>query len=177
MSKTTLAIIAASAATGASITALIFSSRSRPETVAPTPATQPVPTRTSLPSTGPIPQQSTSSLIAPVNPNGILQYGFPGPISDTLTMPSHLSSFNRITRNPHWVAEHFTRQSLLQNNASRRNSVFHEDLSIPPMFRAKLGDYARSGYDRGHQVPAADAKWSQEAMDSTFILSNMCPQV
>lgn len=45
------------------------------------------------------------------------------------------------------------------------------------MFRAKLSDYLRSGYDRGHQVPAADAKWSQEAMDSTFVLSNMCPQV
>lgn len=26
-------------------------------------------------------------------------------------------------------------------------------------------------------MPAADAKWSQEAMDSTFSLSNMCPQV
>jgi len=45
------------------------------------------------------------------------------------------------------------------------------------MFRAKLNDYFRSGYDRGHQVPAADAKWSQEAMDDTFALSNMCPQV
>jgi endonuclease G, mitochondrial len=26
-------------------------------------------------------------------------------------------------------------------------------------------------------MPAADAKWSQEAMDSTFVLTNMCPQV
>lgn len=26
-------------------------------------------------------------------------------------------------------------------------------------------------------MPAADAKWSQEAMDATFALSNMCPQV
>ena len=45
------------------------------------------------------------------------------------------------------------------------------------MFRAKLKDYFRSGFDRGHQVPAADAKWSQQAMDDTFLLSNMCPQV
>ena len=59
----------------------------------------------------------------------------------------------------------------------RRHSVFVEDLSIPEKFRAKLKDYFRSGYDRGHQVPAADAKWSQDAMNATFALSNMCPQV
>ena len=26
-------------------------------------------------------------------------------------------------------------------------------------------------------MPAADAKWSQEALDQTFLLTNMCPQV
>lgn len=35
----------------------------------------------------------------------------------------------------------------------------------------------RSGYDRGHMVPAADAKISQNAMDETFFLSNVAPQV
>lgn len=63
------------------------------------------------------------------------------------------------------------------NNGDRRHSIFAEDHSIPEKFRAKLVDYQRSGYDRGHQVPAADAKWTQEAMDATFALSNMCPQV
>ena len=48
---------------------------------------------------------------------------------------------------------------------------------MPEEFRAKLNDYFRSGYDRGHQVPAADCKFSQAAMDDTFFLSNMCPQV
>ena len=63
------------------------------------------------------------------------------------------------------------------SNGDRKHSYFVEDESIPEKFRAKLKDYFRSGYDRGHQVPAADAKWSQEAMDDTFSLSNMCPQV
>lgn len=31
--------------------------------------------------------------------------------------------------------------------------------------------------DRGHMVPAADAKSSQQAMDETFILTNVAPQV
>ena len=35
----------------------------------------------------------------------------------------------------------------------------------------------KSGYDRGHMVPAADAKISQKAMDETFYLSNIAPQV
>lgn len=75
------------------------------------------------------------------------------------------------------MAEHITPESLSAKNGDRRHSYFEEDQAIPPMFRAKLADYQRSGYDRGHQVPAADAKWSQEAMNSTFLLSNMCPQV
>jgi endonuclease G len=62
-------------------------------------------------------------------------------------------------------------------NADRKHSTFVEDDAIPEKFRGKLKDYFRSGYDRGHQVPAADAKWNQQAMDETFFLSNMCPQV
>lgn len=190
MSKTTLAIVAGtSAALGASLSLLFVSSSRNKETPPPTAVPQsyrpssatlpPVPTPVSVPvppvavATQPV----LSPLVSPVDPAGVLRYGFPGPVADTLSTPSHLSSFNRATRNPHWVAEHFTPQSLLLNNGSRRHSVFYEDLSVPPAFRAKLVDYARSGYDRGHQVPAADAKWSQEAMDSTFVLSNMCPQV
>ena len=34
--------------------------------------------------------------LAPVDPRGILQYGFPGPVSDTLVTPSHLSSFQSL---------------------------------------------------------------------------------
>ncbi|KAL7008942.1 nuclease [Cystobasidiomycetes sp. EMM_F5] len=43
----------------------------------------------------------------------------------------------------------------------RSNSTFREDVDIPAPFRATLEDYFRSGYDRGHMVPAADAKRSQ----------------
>lgn len=61
------------------------------------------------------------------------------------------------------TAEHLTLASLgkspvedptLGNNngekGDRGKSTFHEDESLPVAFRAKLQDYFRSGYDRGH---------------------------
>lgn len=37
-------------------------------------------------------------------------------------------------------------------------------------------DYLKSGYDKGHMVPAADMSWSADAMKETFYFSNMSPQ-
>lgn len=162
MSKTTLAIIAGiSAATGATATAVLFQSRLEKRALPPTSAHS----------------KPLKDIIAPVNPNGLFQYGFPGPVNDVHPTLSTTSAFDRRMRNPQWVAEHITPSSLAANNADRKHSYFVEDETIPSKFRAKLSDYFRSGYDRGHQVPAADAKWSQDALDQTFLLSNMCPQV
>jgi len=36
-------------------------------------------------------------------------------------------------------------------------------------------DYAGSGLDRGHLVPAGDLKWSESAMRKSFLLTNVCP--
>ena len=36
-------------------------------------------------------------------------------------------------------------------------------------------DYAGSGFDRGHLVPAADLKWSEDAMCQSFLMTNVCP--
>jgi endonuclease G len=180
MSKTALAIIAAvSAASGAAITAAMYSTRTEKKvqaiasnttasTISTTSAPLPVPQGSAVPST---------SIPAPVDPAGLFQYGFPGPVADLATRAALISSFDRRLRNPSWVAEHITPASLQQAGGDRKNSNFAEDPSIPEKYRGKLKDYFRSGYDRGHQVPAADAKWSQEAMDETFLLTNMCPQV
>ena len=35
---------------------------------------------------------------------------------------------------------------------------------------------AKVGYDRGHMCPAGDNKWSSEAMDDSFLFTNVCPQ-
>lgn len=185
MSKVTFALIAAGgAAAGAAATAALYSTK-KEQLPTPTPVTTTTTTTTIAgpPRSAPVP--SVPSIPAPaaayrtplVDPNGLFQYGFPGPVNDLRPAASLTSSYDRERRNPAWVAEHITPQSLASSNADRKHSVFVEDITIPEKFRAKLKDYFRSGYDRGHQVPAADAKWSQEAMDDTFALSNMCPQV
>ncbi|EED21908.1 mitochondrial inner membrane nuclease Nuc1, putative [Talaromyces stipitatus ATCC 10500] len=185
MSKTTFAIIAAAgAATGAGVTALLYSTKpTRQPTPSPTAAlpvqalnnpTTPVPNPIPAP---PALAAKAIAAVAPVDPSGLLQYGFPGPVIDPLNTLPLTGAYDRRMRNPSWVAEHITPYSLSLKNADRKHSVFVEDTTIPVMFRGKLSDYFRSGYDRGHQVPAADAKWSQDAMDATFALSNMCPQV
>lgn len=111
----------------------------------------------------------------------ILKFGNPGPISDFFEREAYAVGYDRRTRNPAWTAEHLTSSNLKYSDGDdkpdRSHSTFHEDTSIPSQFRAKLSDYFRSGYDRGHMVPAADAKRSQSAMNQTFLLSNIAPQV
>ncbi|KAH6850325.1 mitochondrial nuclease-like protein [Chaetomium sp. MPI-CAGE-AT-0009] len=185
MSKATIAVIAAvSAGAGAAATAAMYSMRKPEQTVTSTTTTA-VTTRTpSAPVPVPASQVFTSQTTpasrapgGPVDPAGLFEYGFPGPTADLATRQALISSYDRRTRNPHWVAEHITPNSLTIRDGDRKHSAFLEDPAIPDKFQAKLKDYFRSGYDRGHQVPAADCKWSQEAMNDTFYLSNMCPQV
>ncbi len=76
---------------------------------------------------------------------------------------------------PYWVAYVLTADEVFATNAERDDN-FHEDSSIPTG-SATLADYKGSGYDRGHLIPAADQKWSAQAMDDSFYLSNMSPQV
>ncbi|KAJ1829972.1 nuclease [Coemansia sp. RSA 2711] len=108
--------------------------------------------------------------------NEFLKYGYPGPVSDFMLRSRYAASYNRALRNPSWVAEHLTRDNL-KGSADRANSEFKEDPALPQMFRALLKDYYRSGFDRGHMCPAADAKQTDESMGETFLLTNIAPQV
>ncbi|KAF9871699.1 DNA/RNA non-specific endonuclease [Colletotrichum karsti] len=196
MSKTTsVALIAAlGAGGGAAFTAAMYSLRTKqPATAAPTtpsstnafslapsvpvPSNQVFDNKNAAPSPSAPPPVPGAIPGAIVDPSGLFEYGFPGPVADLAPRAGLVSSYDRRTRNPHWVVEHITPASLAQKGGDRKGSVFLEDPTVPEKFQAKLKDYFRSGYDRGHQVPAADCKWSQKAMDDTFYLTNMCPQV
>lgn len=104
-------------------------------------------------------------------------YGSPLPIHDVETRQEFVSCYDRRLRVPSWVIEHLTPASRACEDGDRKRSFFKEDTRVPELFRSRLQDYFRSGYDRGHQAPAANARFSQQAMDETFYLTNIAPQV
>ncbi|KAK9451573.1 uncharacterized protein V1518DRAFT_408919 [Limtongia smithiae] len=113
-----------------------------------------------------------------VQPGQFFKYGHPGPHIDFDFRQEYISAFDRRTRNPYYVIEHITPQSIAKNRGvDRKNAIFTENESIPAIFRAHLADYFRSGYDRGHMAPAANARFSQQAMNETFLLTNISPQI
>ncbi|KAJ7445796.1 hypothetical protein B0H11DRAFT_2086917 [Mycena galericulata] len=105
----------------------------------------------------------------------VLKYGNPGPIADSLVRKAYVAAYDRRLRHPAWTAEHLTTASLARapetdpsGPVDRGKSKFVEDEDLPIPFRARLQDYFKSGYDRGHMF---------DAMDETFLLSNIAPQV
>ena len=83
-------------------------------------------------------------------------------------------SFNSEYNNPNWVAWELTAEET--GGAENRGDEFYPDPEIPEPHRVQSEDYVGSGYDRGHMCPAADMKWSTEAMHDCFYMSNICPQ-
>lgn len=77
-------------------------------------------------------------------------------------------------KNPGWVAYELTAEEVLSTKSKRINT-FREDRSIPGG-TASNGDYYKSGFDKGHLAPAADMRFSPEAMRDSFLFSNICPQ-
>ena len=73
-----------------------------------------------------------------------------------------------------WVGYELTKKET--EKAFERTNEFIPDPSVSTG-TATVGDYAKSGYDRGHLAPAADMGWSQQAMTESFYFSNMSPQV
>lgn len=86
----------------------------------------------------------------------------------------YLLSFNVDTQSPDWVVERLSKADLV--GPARRTDRFMDDPALQPDADADNADYLKTGFDRGHQAPAADAKFSQRVMDESFYFTNMSPQ-
>jgi endonuclease G, mitochondrial len=100
------------------------------------------------------------------------------PLSDpVIVRDGYISAIDSARRVPRWIAEKLTAAKLRAPAVSRKNARFEVDQDLHPLHASTLDDYYRSGYDRGHLIPAADAKWSEQAMNDTFKLTtNVAPQ-
>ena len=94
--------------------------------------------------------------------------------ADTIVRHSYYTlKFNDKTKDPDWVAYRLT-SSMLQCACKRSN-----DFRTDPLVKngsATPQDYRASGYDRGHNAPAADFCFDCHAMSESFFMSNMTPQ-
>ncbi|VDK81341.1 unnamed protein product [Anisakis simplex] len=105
---------------------------------------------------------------------------FRGPSTQnvSLSMVAVVNCLKLVFRTAHWVVEHLTPSRMTYDpSVDRSKCQFHADESIHPYFRSQNDDYQRSGYDRGHLAAAGNHRRTQNAIDQTFLLSNMSPQV
>lgn len=59
----------------------------------------------------------------------------------------------------------------------KKRADFYSDKELPEEYRVTTQDYINTGYDRGHSGSDASFDWSLESLKSTYVLSNITPQV
>lgn len=83
-------------------------------------------------------------------------------------------SYNPDHKQADWVFYGLSPREL--RNCANRSNSFNADPALRSAVASQLSDYKGSGYDRGHLSPAADNKFSPDAMKESFYLSNISPQ-
>lgn len=94
---------------------------------------------------------------------------------DQLVEHSHFTlSYSEADEQARWVAYMLCRSRA--KGDVPRTDYFDADPAVKTG-SATYNDYRRSGYSRGHLMPAADARWDETAMQETFLMSNVSPQL
>lgn len=115
------------------------------------------------------------SAVERADTDALMSVGMPqGTVSQVVDYPGFRVSFNADCHQPNWVAWELTGAESLANTANRKQAKFLPDESVRGC--AQLADYKGSGFERGHMCPAGDMKWSVDAMNACFLLTNICPQ-
>ena len=95
--------------------------------------------------------------------------------SDQLIIHNYYSlAYDEVHSQASWVYYRLT-PDFINGSAQRKNNFKAE-----PFIKKNavtLEDYRGSGFDRGHLCPAGSMKLNQLAMDESFYLSNMSPQL
>ncbi|MEZ5743982.1 MAG: DNA/RNA non-specific endonuclease [Sphingomonadaceae bacterium] len=107
-----------------------------------------------------------------------LRYG--APVCDQILTGRHFTiGYSWYFRQAKWTLEIVDRERKLVDDLLtpiERLDNFRADTRIPERFRAGLGAFRGSGYDRGHLVASANKINTEIQNSETFLLSNMSPQ-
>jgi len=129
---------------------------------------------TSYSSPTPTPTPATSVHLTMGNPSNA--------VSDTaafdnylMIKPQYALAYHRDRGTPVWTSWHLDSSWL---GSTPRQDDFRADTSLPAGWYQVLGtDYSGSGYDRGHMTPSGDRTKTVTDNSSTFLMTNMIPQL
>jgi len=104
-------------------------------------------------------------------------YGQPTVQTNTtiICRSGYVLDYDLAAKIPKWTA--YTTDSKNSTGCAERESSFKPDTSLSPYSQSRIVDYAKSGYDIGHMVPASDMAYSKTTESESFIFSNTSPQV
>ena len=92
-----------------------------------------------------------------------------------MVKPQYVMSYNSKTKTANWVSWQLNRSWI---GAADRQDNFRPDDALPDAwYKVRPNDYTGSGYDRGHIAPSADRTRNEADNSSTFLMTNMMPQV
>ncbi len=119
----------------------------------------------------------------------LLQVGLPSilPGEEIIKHAAYCLVYSEEHEQPRWVA-HIIIPDVIKGTVFRTNdfrpdpliktgSAVEEDYFLKTMNKDSTYSYDGFGYDRGHQAPSADFRWSQTALSESYYYSNMAPQL
>ena len=111
----------------------------------------------------PVLSYSQDSIYLPTTHNGII-----------IKHHNYVISYVEKFEGAEWCAYELLPEETI-DNTDRKSGEFMRD-PLVETGSARHSDYTKSGYDRGHLAPAADMKFSANAMFESFYMSNVLPQ-
>jgi len=116
-------------------------------------------------------------------PNGVVPSASSPTDQDLCEMvgdtPIFAVRFDVERKTPRWAIHSLSPKQSAQifaNSEAMKRPSFKSDPAVPSTARAVTKSYVKSGFSRGHMVPAHDMSWDKRAYNATFQFSNVVPQ-